>query len=151
MIVDTLEHAGRYAARDPVLAAGLAYLAEAAGAGLADGKYPIDGEKLRATVSSYRTREPAAIPFEAHRQYVDIQYMLSGAETMFWMPRAGCTVREPYSPEKDVELLADGPAAALIARPGIFLVFFPQDAHKPGCCMTVPEDVRKLVIKVRAQ
>lgn len=151
MIVDTLENAGRYAALDPVLAGGLAYLARAVETGIADGKYPIDGDRLRATVSSYLTREAAAVPFEAHRQHVDIQCMLSGAETMFWMPRAGATVREPYSAEKDIELLADGPADALIARPGIFLVFFPQDAHKPGCFTTMPENVRKLVIKVRAQ
>lgn len=151
MIVDILDHAGRYSAIDPVLAAGLAYLGKAVGSELPDGKHPIDGERLRASVSSYRTREPAEVPFEAHRRHIDIQYLLSGSETMFWMPREGCSVREAYSAEKDIELLADGPAASLIARQGVFLVFFPQDAHKPGCFTTGPEDVRKLVIKVLVQ
>jgi biofilm protein TabA len=149
MIVDTLDHIRQYADLDPALGAGLEYLYKAAASGLADGKYPIDGERLRASVSSYRTKEPGAVPFEAHRRYVDIQYMLSGSETMYWMPREGCAVREEYSADKDIELLADGPASALIAKPGVFLVFFPQDAHKPGCFAARQEDVRKLVIKVR--
>ena len=147
--MDTLEHLGKYAAMDQGLAAGLEYLAKAAVSGLADGKYPIDGERLRASVSTSRTREPEAVPFEAHRRYIDIQYLLSGSESVYWMPREGCVVRQEYSTEKDIELLADGRASALILRPGIFAVFFPSDAHKPGCFSARQEEVQKLVIKVR--
>ncbi len=149
MILDTLDHIRQYAGLDPALRAGLEYLSRTTVADLADGRYPIDGERLRAAVSTSRTREPAAVPFEAHRRYVDIQYLLSGSETIYWMPREGCTVREEYSEERDIELLADGPASAVILRPGIFAVFFPHDAHKPGCFAAGQEEVRKLVIKVR--
>ena len=149
MILDTLDHVTQYGDRNPALGAGLEYLSKAAVTGLADGRYPIDGERLRASVSTSQTREPAAVPFEAHRRYIDIQCLLSGTETIYWMPREWCTVRQEYSAEKDIELLEDGQASALILRPGIFAVFFPHDAHKPGCFAARQEAVRKLVIKVR--
>jgi len=149
MTLDTLDHVRQYMGLDPTLGAGLEYLARAAVTGLADGRYPIDGERLRASVSTSRTREPEAVPFEAHRQYIDIQYLLSGSETIYWMPREGCVVRQEYSVEKDIELLEDGPASVLILRPRIFAVFFPHDAHKPGCFSARQEEVQKLVIKVR--
>jgi len=149
MILDTLDHVARYTGMNSVLDAGLEYLSKAAATGLADGRYPIDGERLRASVTTSPTRETEAVPFEAHRRYIDIQCLLSGSETIYWMPREGCVVRQEYSAEKDIELLADGRASALILRPGMFAVFFPSDAHKPGCYSARQEEVQKLVIKVR--
>ena len=34
-------------------------------------------------------------------------------------------------------------------RPGLFAVFFPQDAHMPGLAVDQPEPVKKMVIKIR--
>ena len=147
MIVDTLDNWTRYADLSADLAIGLEFLTTAA-AGLADGRYPLDGERIFATVSSYRTREEAAVPFEAHRLFADIQCLLVGREVMYWMPRGRAAVRQPYMKDKDREHLEDGESSAVILTPGIFAVLSPQDAHKPGCVTVDPEDVRKVVVKV---
>ena len=31
----------------------------------------------------------------------------------------------------------------------IYAVFFPEDVHRPCCMMDTPEDVKKIVLKVR--
>ena len=48
---------------------------------------------------------------EAHRQYIDIQFVISGHEEMGWMPIAACrSVDVPYTaPEREVMLFADRP------------------------------------------
>lgn len=33
---------------------------------------------------------------------------------------------------------------------GCYAVFFPEDVHRPCCMMDAPEDVKKIVLKVRA-
>ena len=43
-----------------------------------DWRYYIDGENIYANVQSYETKDDA--PFEGHRKYIDIQYMISGVE-----------------------------------------------------------------------
>ena len=32
---------------------------------------------------------------------------------------------------------------------GCYAVFFPEDVHRPCCMMDTPEDVKKIVLKVR--
>jgi biofilm protein TabA len=149
MIMDTLDHAGQYSGLGPDVARALDFLRHAATAGFADGRHDVDGDRVYASISSYRTREPRDIPFEAHRQYIDIQYLASGSEAVWWMPRELCAVRREYAPADDIELLEDGPGLVLRLHPPVFLVLFPQDAHKPGCIAEHPQDVRKIVIKVR--
>jgi biofilm protein TabA len=146
MILDAVDHIERYAGLNDGLAAGLAFLAKAGA--LPDGRHVIDGEKIYAVISSYQTREKSVPAFEAHRRYIDIQCMLSGRESQHWMPRGTCKVRQDYSGEKDLELLADGEGSEIVLEPGMFVVYFPQDAHRPGCIVGQAEAVRKVVVKV---
>ena len=32
---------------------------------------------------------------------------------------------------------------------GCYAIFFPEDVHRPCCMMDAPEDVKKIVLKVR--
>jgi len=148
MIVDTLDNISRYAGLNAGLAKGLEYL-RSAGASLADGRHEIDGEKVFARVSSYRTREKSSTSFEAHRRYIDVQCLLAGRETLYWMPEGQGALLKEYSVDKDVELRADEERdSAVLLEPGSFAMLFPGEPHLPGCHYAGPEDVRKIVIKV---
>ena len=46
------------------------------------GKYPIDGDNIFALVSEYKTKSEAEGKLEAHRKYIDVQYVISGEELM---------------------------------------------------------------------
>lgn len=117
-----------------------------------DGRHAISGDDVYGLVSSYQTRPVDAARFEAHRNYVDVQMVLSGAERLGWAPLQGLEVAQPYDPAKDVEFHAfpDSAASFINAVPGLFVAFFPWDAHMPQVSAGLwPVPVRKVVVKVR--
>ena len=92
---------------------------------------------------------PAAEPrFEAHRAYIDVQYLAAGSEVIGWAPLGAVQVSEPYDGAKDV---CFGRAAAwtpLRLGPGELAVLYPEDAHAPRLAAGGPAPVLKVVIKV---
>ena len=101
MIITDLAHLSQQAELSPALAMASAYLKQAAGRSLPDGRVDIDGEDVYALVQSYETLagEPR---FEAHRRYIDIQYVVSGAEIIGWAPLAALVVTDGYDRAKDI-------------------------------------------------
>jgi biofilm protein TabA len=149
MIADTLQQHCRYNSLSPRFAAAFDFLKKLP-AGPADGRHDIDGDNSFALVQSYTTRPQAQGTFEAHQRHIDIQFILSGVETMLWAPLATLQVTQPYLAEKDVALFAmPAQATPLNLRAGEFAIFFPEDGHAPGLEFGAPSAVRKVVIKVR--
>ncbi len=113
-------------------------------------RYDIDGDDLFATVSEYISKNEEVVKFEAHRKYIDIQYVISGKEIMNVAPlNTGKEVLVPYDAEKDIEFLTVSKIADFKASPSCFFIFFPDDAHRPGLKDGVNSPVRKLVIKLK--
>lgn len=151
MIVDTLEQSPRYAGLHPRFAAAFEYLKQL----LADqpaGRYDIDGDNCFALVQTYTSKPLAEVKFEAHRKYIDIQFVVAGRETMLWSPlRSLPVVTQSYVEERDVIFFAmpERPVPVHV-RAGDFTVFFPEDGHAPCLQLDGPEKVFKVVIKLRA-
>jgi YhcH/YjgK/YiaL family protein len=60
----------------------------------------------------------------------------------------------PYDPEKDVEFYVKTGSRKIISHlmPGIFIAFFPHDAHMPGVSVgNSPEIVKKVFVKIKAE
>jgi len=149
MISDSLSHSDRYAGLHPGFAAAFKFL-RALPANPTDGRHEIDGELLFALVQSYTTTPAPERKLEHHRRYADVQFLFAGEEIIEHAPLEGLKVDTPYGAEKDFGLLRD-PArrSAVILRAGEFGIYFPEDAHKPGCSIHAPAPVRKVVVKVR--
>ncbi len=115
-------------------------------------KYEIQGDNIFAIITSYNTRE--SHKFEAHREYVDIQCLLDGQEVVESTTLDGLAVDTPYDRQKDITLYTKterGKAISLL-EPGIFIAFFPHDAHMPGVSAgDSPEFVKKVVVKIKAE
>ena len=153
MILDSLAHAATYAPLHPLFPAAFDYLKNFDPA-TPDGKYEIDGTRLYASVQRYDTAPEDTKSWEAHRVYGDIQYIVSGREKIFYAPVGELISSIPYNDAKDVEKYTAENAqniAPHILPAGYFGVYLPQDGHKPGCAVDVPEPVVKVVIKVRLQ
>jgi YhcH/YjgK/YiaL family protein len=58
------------------------FLEQASNRELPAGKHPIDGDRFFAIVVRADSRSPETAEFEAHRKYIDIQYLVSGRETI---------------------------------------------------------------------
>ncbi len=115
-------------------------------------KYEIQGDDIYAIIATYNTK--GFHKFEAHREYVDIQCLLEGQEVVESTTLNGLTVDTPYDPEKDVALYVNTDSHKTISHlvPGIFIAFFPHDAHMPGVSVgDSPMFVKKVVVKIKAE
>ena len=113
-------------------------------------RFDIDGDNLFATVSEYLSKDEKEAKFEAHRKYIDIQYVISGKEIINIAPVS--TAKEivtPYDEAKDIEFLRAEKVVNYKATPSNFFIFFPGDAHRPGLKDGLNSTVRKIVIKVK--
>lgn len=115
------------------------------------GRHEIEGDNVYVLVQNYATKPVEEGKFEAHRKYIDIQYVHSGRETILWAPLSVLkTVIRPYEEAGDAALFALGSADAPIhLSPGQFVIFYPEDAHAPGRTWEKPCEVVKAVAKIR--
>lgn len=149
MIFDTLENHALYAPSGSRLAVAFQFLRENDLAALPIGRVEIAGDEIFALVQEYTTKTLEQAAWEAHRAYIDLQYVVSSAERMGF---ANLASLEPgaYVAEKDY-LSASGTANFVDVFAGAYTIFFPQDAHMPGLSVTTPQRVRKVVIKIRLE
>lgn len=150
MILDILENRGNYIALNSKFAKAFAFLAEGNPGELPDGRYEIEGENLFALVNSYTTRPMKEVAWEAHKKYLDIQCLLQGREIIGWTPVNQLTISEPYSEEKDIAFFKNLQLwTALNLAENYFAIFYPEDAHQPGCIWDKARNVKKVVVKVK--
>jgi len=146
MFLDHLRNADRYGVLHPGFAASFAFLRREDLGRLPDGRHDIDGQRLFAIVSRAQGRGRDRSPLEVHRRYIDIQFVISGEDCIGWLPTADCQhVSTPYDEEKDLGFFRDPPASWLAVAPGVFAVFYPEDAHAP---LAVSGPLHKVVVKV---
>ncbi|BDH44302.1 hypothetical protein TUM12370_03460 [Salmonella enterica subsp. enterica serovar Choleraesuis] len=113
-----------------------------------DGKYNIHDDSLFYIISSPTTRHESEIKSEFHRQYIDIQLLLSGDEVIATGPLPD---EAPQLPETapDLIFIDDNPVEQRITlTPGDYAVFFPGEVHRPTCQVSQPQSIRKVVFKV---
>jgi len=149
MIIDLLENAERYFPVYKGLDKAFDYLRTTPLADIAPGKYTIDGENLFAIVQEYETMPAANEQMEAHKKYIDVQYMIRGSELVGHALYEQQMVSKEYDAEQDFMLFADKPSFFTAMSQGTFMVFFPTDLHMP--CIQHPEaaKVKKVVVKVK--
>ena len=118
---------------------------------LSPGKYNIDGNNVYVIVSDGPTKTPENAKWENHKNYIDIQYVVRGKEKMGIAPLVKGKVTEPYDASKDIAFnsVPETNARYYTAEPGTFLIFFPQDAHRPAMKAEGFDTVKKVVIKIR--
>jgi biofilm protein TabA len=148
MIADTLDNAALHAPAHPLFARAFAYLARFDPA-TPDGAYPL-GDGSEARVMSYLTKSTDEVRWESHRRFIDIQYVVSGRETILRAPTAELSGATSYDGTQDVMFYAaaTGPVDSLTVNAGAFALFFPHDGHRPSIAVSSPEQVRKIVVKV---
>lgn len=150
MIVADLKNAEQLVPALPAFKKALEFLRRRDLAELPDGKYGLDGDRVYAMVQRYETLERAAPEFEAHRKYIDVQFIASGAEIIGWAPLAKLAVTKVYDGEKEA-CFGSVPAGAwtpLRLEAGQLAVLYPEDAHAPRLAAGAPCPVTKIVVKV---
>jgi len=147
MILDTLENWPKYTWNNERFEAAFKYL-ENFDPATPNGTVHIDGDNVYCMVQGYETTALEGHEFEAHQVYADIQYVISGLESIFWAPTPQLTVTKPYKPDIAFYSLIPNPTELVLAA-GQFCVLYPQDAHVPCVSHGAPSQVRKAVVKVK--
>ena len=148
MIYDILDNATIYYPLGSRFALGFKYL-DQFDPQTADGRVALEGENVFALIQSYVPTPPAHRPFEAHKKYIDLQFVAAGEEAIFHSPIDSLRETTPYLETGDAALYAGEDNFPVLMRPGCFAIFYPGDGHKPCCTWRASGPVKKVVIKIR--
>ncbi len=143
MIYDKVKNLRLYTALDKGFAAVADFVEANDLEALAPGRYDLPGGAF-ANVSVY---EPKAgdMP-EAHRNYADLQLMVSGSEDIEVVPLSFCSGSTGYKP--DIEFYGSySDASRITLAKDTFAYLAPQDAHRP-CIFNGSKEVKKIVFKL---
>ena len=117
----------------------------------APGRYALRGEDIFMNVMAFTTQPAGSKKAELHMQYVDIQLLLSGEEHILFGVAGAARSCEEQHVEEDYQLCdAIENEQNVYLKPGMFAVFMPGEPHKPGCIVESAAEIKKVVIKVRA-
>lgn len=112
------------------------------------GSTVLEENTLRVNVSQYETVPGAPREFEAHKDFIDIHYVIKGSEVFGYSNLSKLTVTKEYDKEGDYFLL-DGAADELALGEGDFCVVFPEDAHIPFIKKCCDGTLKRATAKVR--
>ena len=151
MIVGNLKEIARQIYPTPQMQIALDYLRQIQDKDVPDGKVQIDGTNVYAIVQSYASAPVVdTLKFEAHRKYIDVQYVVSGKELLGWAPVGAMKTTVPYTDIKDAQYGVVSPGEVTFVRYGAgqAIVLYPTDAHAPGLADSVSQPVKKIVVKI---
>ncbi len=149
MIKARVENAAAYAVLGPGMRAAMEWLQRREYAGLAPGRYELNGGSGFVVLERYRPKPLEQAAWETHRNYIDVQLVIEGRERMGCCPLASQPpVIKPYDPATDLEFYS-ARGDLFEFGPGEFAVFTPHDVHAPKLAPSGPVvDVFKAVIKI---
>ncbi len=148
MIFDNLENAQLYYPISDKIKEAFNFIKSTDWKNLAPGKY-VHNDDIYGNLQEYYTKAPSEAEFEVHRNYYDIQYVISGEEVMGFGYLDNFQVTKEYDEEKDVAF-GECPSSNVLVKEGYFTFFAPKDAHKP--CLNVSGEskkVKKVIVKIK--
>lgn len=113
------------------------------------GKYEIDGENVFVMIAENPKKEFDETKWESHRQYQDIQMVITGAEKMGVAQIPTLKPTQNYDAKTDLIFYNGEGGDIYTAEPGTFFIFFPQDGHRPDIKVEGIEKDKKIVVKVK--
>lgn len=150
MIFDNLRNLSRYLTLSDNFRIAFEFLSKAPLDSMQIGDIGIHGEEVYAFVKT-TLLEAENKRWEAHQRYADIQIVLEGAEEMWYQPHDAQEIEVGYDAKRDVMFYREMRLGTrLRMHPKDFVVFFPQELHRPDCPVVHSEITKKLVIKVKA-
>ncbi len=128
MIIEPLGQVPKYFPLHPLFEKAYEFCCIAERHGMPEGEFHIEGDRLIAIVST-GDREGGS-HLEAHRRYIDMQYIMSGTDCIGWRSTATCQdIVSAYSKEQDNIFFGDEPASWIEIQAGCCVLLFPNDAH----------------------
>src|SRR4051812_33767409 len=108
MILDHLHNKNAYTSLHPLFAKTFSYLEKLKESDFEKSKEEIDGENCFALFYKGDGKNPAKVILEAHRKFIDVQYIFKGSDKMAFKPLNECgTINTEYNEKDDYILFND--------------------------------------------
>lgn len=148
MILCKYKDLEKYKEMLPYLEKGMVCVEELRTQGFPTGKYEFEGGFLMVQRGSTKDYDREA--FESHRKFMDVQYMISGGEIMYYAPVDELESNREYDAGADIEFFTEntGKELEIAIRPGMVWVAYPQDGHMPCRHKETANDYVKIVMKL---
>jgi len=146
MIIDHLDNWRLYSGAHRFFSIAFECLCSTDWSTIKDGRIEISGDDVFAIVDRRVGKGKQSAKLEVHRQYIDIQYLVSGGDVMGYRRLSDCCEPEPFNVDRDVAFFGDRPESWFDVESNCFAIFFPADAHAP---MGTTTEFHKVVVKVR--
>lgn len=153
MIKDNIENYKIYSNLSYGIKLGLEYLKDTDFSKVENGKYLLNDEIVYANVQDYTSKKLEEGKFEAHRNYIDIQYIVEGEEQIGVGDISNYESFIKYEEANDIEFLNpkdENFSTFVRLKAGDFAILYPHDAHMPQIAINDNQKyVKKVVIKVQ--
>lgn len=134
------------------IGAALAFLRDSDLENMEPGKYEVLGEDVYAKIDEYTTEAVTAKRVEAHKQFIDVQFIAKGRELIGVAPLTEEDMIEENLSDIDMYFYNKPQLKEtnIILEKGDFAIIFPWELHRPGCnAGEKASKVKKVIIKVR--
>lgn len=148
MIIDKLSNSQLYSSIGERINKAFTYLKQTDFSNIELGKYKIDSDNIFCLVNEYNTKDESEGKLEAHKKYIDVQFVVKGRELMGYAPLENQKIINEYNEQNDITFF-EGERSFTKVEAGMFAIFFPNDLHMPGINVGDSEFVKKIVIKVK--
>lgn len=116
-----------------------------------DGTYNLKEKDFFYHLVTYKTKEKInQTSAEVNERYIDFIYIISGKETMGYIPNMGSYVfNSNYNFVNDVELIKNIRGENFfIVKEGMFVIFYPGEIHRSGLMIDESLIIRKVIFKI---
>jgi hypothetical protein len=157
MIIGMSKDAARYEVLSGRIAEALKWLQTVDTSVLQEGKNPIRGEDIFCSVHFYDTTGADARPWEGHRKYIDIHFIIKGEEIIGISPIDAMQIKKDYDAQTDFIEFEGATQQQILLKEGMFLIAFPEDIHKtalqvvPGQACAVKKGIIKVLLDTPQQ
>lgn len=117
-----------------------------------EGKYPLSDDETFVILVSAQTEPREQRMAEIHKKYVDVQIVLQGEECFGYSNHLAAAPAALTELDNDVLLIDEVIQENFVTlQANDFVVFYPNQIHRPLCAVNQPQAVRKAIIKIPYQ
>ena len=133
MIIGMIKDAARYEVLSGRIAEALKWLQTVDTSVLQEGKNPIRGEDIFCSVHFYDTTGADARPWEGHRKYIDIHFIIKGEEIIGISPIDVMQIKKDYDAQTDFIEFEGATQQQILLKKECSLSLFPKIFIKQHC------------------
>jgi biofilm protein TabA len=147
MIISNINFSNRYSTLHPLFNKAFTFINTVNRHQLLLGKNEIENENLFAIFTEPGTTTNKNVKLESHCKYIDIHYIIEGAELFGYTSISNChSPIGEFNTEDDYVLYNDVDFSTVLLAKGDFVIVFPEDPHAPGI---ETKNLKKIVLKVK--